>query len=87
MGKGCEMGLDMAASSTLVIPSPLNLLYFQPPKDQAGANHLCIISATPGFSSFKLTWKGQSKFSKSCTVTNILRKVKTKMLLHGICMY
>lgn len=52
MGKGCEMGLDMAASSTLVIPSPLNLLYFQPPKDQAGANHLCIISATPGFSSF-----------------------------------
>lgn len=34
----------------------------------------------------KLTWKGQSKFSKSSTVANILRKVKTKMLLH-ICMY
>ena len=26
----------------------------------------------------KLTWKGQSKFSKSSTVANILRKVKTK---------
>ena len=34
----------------------------------------------------KLTWKGQSKFSKSSTVANILREVKTKMLLH-ICMY